>query len=100
LDYYVAQPLHIDLVVTGKLWDAHKYYWINQKRKISAGDKLFYITSSQDFYDPQYLAIKFARIVPQDTIRVFRNGKNVKDLFIYEMEEPATDLATIFKPVY
>jgi hypothetical protein len=46
------------------------------------------------------LAIKFARIVPQDTIRVFRNGKNVKDLFIYEMEEPATDLATIFKPVY
>ena len=89
LDYYIAQPLHIDLLVTGKLQDAHKYFWINQKRNITQDDKLYYITSSQDYYDPEALSIKFRTIIPNDTIRIIRNRKIVKDLFIYEMRDPS-----------
>jgi hypothetical protein len=99
LDYYVAFPLHIDLLVPAKLWDAHKYYWINQQRRLSATDKMFYITSSLDFHDPHELLIKFSTIIPRDTLRIFRNGRNVKNLFIYEMANPATELTSISNPL-
>ena len=85
MDFYIAHPLKIDLLVSGKLQQTHKYYWINKTRKIHAGDKFFYITSSQYYCDPEKLIGKFSRIVPRDTIQIKRNGNTVKNLFIFEM---------------
>lgn len=85
LDFYIAYPLKIDLLVSGTLGDIHKYYWINKTRTINQGDKIYYITTSQDFYDPEKLVWKFSNIIPKDTIEIIRNGKLVKNLFVYEM---------------
>jgi hypothetical protein len=87
IDFYMAYPFNIDLLVSGDIGEAHKYYWINQTRKINPGDKVYYITSSQQFNDPETLTEKFSKIIPKDTIRVIRNRKTVKNLFIYEMRD-------------
>lgn len=87
LDFYVASPLKIDLFVSGPLDRTHKYHWINKARKIGAGDRLFYITSSQYYNKPENLAAKAGRIVPKDTLRIVRNNKTVKNLFIFELME-------------
>lgn len=88
LDFYVAHPFCIDLLAYGTLGDIHKYYWINRTRQINPGDKIYYITSSQQFTDPDELIVKFSRIIPRDTIRIIRNRRTVKNLFIYEMTGP------------
>jgi len=85
IDFYMAHPLNIDLFVSGTLGETHKYFWINQARKIDTGDRIFYITSSQFFKDPAILAGKYDKFVPRDTIQIKRNGQTVKNLFIYEM---------------
>ena len=85
IDFYMAHPFNIDLFVSGTLGETHKYYWINKERKINAGDKIFYITTSQFFKDPAILAGKNDKFVPRDTIQIKRNGQTVKNLFIYEM---------------
>jgi len=63
-------------------------FWINKTRKISAGDKIYYMTSSQYFNEPEKLSSKFGQIVAKDTLRIRRNGKTVKNLFIYQMMDP------------
>ena len=88
IDFYIAHPLNIDLLVSGALGDAHKYYWINKSRKINSSDKVYYITSSQQFFDPDELTWKFGNIIPKDTIEIKRNYKIVKNLFIYELTKP------------
>ena len=85
IDFYIAHPLNIDLFVSGTLGETHKYFWINKTRKKNTGDKIFYITSSQFYKDPEGLAGKYNRLVPRDTIQIKRNGQTVKNLFIFEM---------------
>jgi Dolichyl-phosphate-mannose-protein mannosyltransferase len=87
LDFYVAYPLNIDLLVSGDLGDAHKYYWINRTRRINPGDRIFYITTSQSFVSPEKLPDKFREIIPRDTIAIKRHGRRVENIFIYEMVE-------------
>ena len=94
IDFYIAHPLKIDLLVYGSLAQTHKYFWINKTRKISAGDKIFYITSSQYFNDPEKPGSKFGRIEPRDTIQIKRNGKTVKNLFIYQLIDSRTIAAS------
>ena len=95
IDFYIAHPLKIDLLVYGSLEQTHKYFWINKTRRICAGDKLFYISSSQYFNDPEKLSSKFGRIVVRDTLQIERNGKTVKNLFIYQMMD-STAIAVNF----
>jgi hypothetical protein len=84
IDFYLAHPLNIDLLVEGTLGKTHKYYWINKVRKMNTSDKIFYITSSQLFKDPVIFAGTYHRFVARDTLQIKRNGKTVKNLFIYE----------------
>lgn len=85
LDFYIAHPLKIDLMVDGKVEAAHKYFWINKKRSIGKGDKIYYITTSQQFFPPAGLSSPYNKIVARDTLPIIRNGIVVKNLFIYEM---------------
>jgi len=88
IDFYMAHPQNIDLFVYGTLGETHKYYWINKSRTINTGDKIYYLTSSQFFKDPGMLSGKYLRFVPRDTLQIKRNGKTVKNLFIYEIIDP------------
>jgi hypothetical protein len=85
IDFYIAHPLKIDVMVSGPLGEAHKYFWINRERSIHPDDKVYYITTSQQFCNPDSLDLKFSKITPKDTLKIKRNGKTVKNLFIYEM---------------
>jgi len=86
LDFYVAHPLNIDLLVPSKLEAAHKYYWINKKRRIGPDDRVYFITSSQQYFSPDGFGPLFNEIIPKDTLRIFRSGVVVKNLFIFEMK--------------
>lgn len=95
LDFYVAHPLKIDLLVPTNLGASHKYYWINKTRHIQTGNKIFFLTSSQHFYSPEGFKSIFPVIIPKDTLRIERNGILVKNLFIYEMNGFKADSAQI-----
>ncbi len=90
IDFYIAHPLNIDLLVSGNLDDAHKYFWINKKRSVNPGDKIYYLTTSHQYTDPEKLIWKFtpriSGITPKDTIEIKRNGKTVYDIFIYQIK--------------
>lgn len=86
LDYYIAHPLNMELLVAGNLEQSHKYFWINKKRKINPEDFVYYITTSMQFYDPEKLIDGYGRIISRDTIEIQRNGRTVKNLFIFGMK--------------
>jgi hypothetical protein len=85
IDFYIAHPLKIDLIVPASLGAAHKYYWINKTRPVQADDRFFFITCSQQFFNPDGFNSLFTGIIPKDTLHILRNGNPVKNLFIYEM---------------
>jgi len=95
MDFYMTYPLKIDLLVSGTLEKTHKYHWINKTRQIKEGDRIFYITSSQYFNGPEKLPVKIDRIIPMDTLQIVRNGRPVKNLFIYELAN-STELRNSF----
>jgi 4-amino-4-deoxy-L-arabinose transferase-like glycosyltransferase len=86
LDFYIAHPLKIDVLVPRNLGAAHKYFWINNTRHIQQGNKIFFVTSSQHYFPPEGFKPIFSEIIPKDTLQIKRNGIPVKNLFIYEMK--------------
>ncbi len=97
IDFYIAHPLKIDLLVFGDLAAAHKYFWINKTRKISPDDRIYFITSSQHYFDPGKLSDYFSGIIPRDTIPIIRSGTRVENLFIYEMTGLKSDSIAKFR---
>jgi hypothetical protein len=93
LDFYVAHPLNIELLVPTNIGAEHKYFWINKTRHIQTGNKIFFITSSQHFFAPEGFKSIFTKVIPKDTLRIERNGVLVKNLFIYEMKGFRADYA-------
>ncbi len=85
LDYYIASPLKIKLIALGGIEKIHKYFWINQTRKLKNTDRIFYITDSRNYQGPEKFTNCFAEIIPEDTISIYRNNKIVKYILIYDM---------------
>jgi hypothetical protein len=92
LDYYIAHPLDMELLVSGTLDQSHKYFWINKTRSIDPGDIVYYITTSMQFYDPERLINGGGQIISMDTIAIKRNGTTVKNLFLFGMKGPFKNL--------
>ena len=88
LDYYVAQPLEVNLYALGKLERIHKYAWINQDRGgFKQGMSAYYITMSNDFNDPSDVyADKFEHIGLVKNIPIIRNNKVVKYALVYKLK--------------
>jgi hypothetical protein len=93
IDFYMAHPLKIDLIVLSDIEAAHKYKWINKTRHISVSDRVYFITSSQQFFPPVNFGSCFEEIIPKDTLHIHRCGVEVKNLFIYEMKGFKADSA-------
>jgi 4-amino-4-deoxy-L-arabinose transferase-like glycosyltransferase len=88
LDFYVAQPLHLNFLCIGQLTDIHKYAWLNRERKpILPGEDAYVIAPSNYFDDPAQLykddfeKIEFAGRLPQ-----YRNGVTVRWFFIFRLK--------------
>lgn len=88
LDYYVAHPLGLNLLVIGSLNQIHKYHWINQERGgFSLGMDAYYITTSHDFTDPKTLYRDyFESIQLAGNFPITRCGKTVMNVFVYRMK--------------
>lgn len=92
LDFYIAHPLNIELLVEGSLEQSHKYSWINKTRIINDTDIIFFITTSMQYYDPQKLLAGGGKIVSRDTIPIQRNGRTAKNLFVYCIKGPLKNM--------
>jgi hypothetical protein len=88
IDYYIAHPMNIDLLVPGQLEQSHKYFWINKRRNIDSTDSVFFLTTSLQYYDPINLIDDPARIISRDTIRIQRNGRIAKNVFVFGIKGP------------
>jgi hypothetical protein len=85
IDYYIAGPLNIQLIAFGKIERIHKYYWINKTRVLKQNDRIFYVTDSRNFHDPEAFASCFSKIVHTGTLPIERNNRIVKYIYIYDM---------------
>ena len=84
-DYYVANPLGVNMFGLRSIDKIHKYYWINEYRGgLQKGNDYWFLNESSDYYAPErYLDDKFEDIIPCDTISVERCGKPAKYVFVY-----------------
>lgn len=84
-DYYVANPLGVNMFGLRDTYYIHKYTWINEYRGgLKKGDDYWFLNESTDYYAPErYLENQFEEIVPCDTIVVDRCGKPAKYVFVY-----------------
>lgn len=84
-DYYVANPLNVNMYGLRDIDKIHKYAWINEYRGgLQQGADYWFLNESSDYYAPErYLDDRFEAIVPSDTIVVDRCGKPAKYVFVY-----------------
>ena len=84
-DYYVANPLGINMYGLRDIDKIHKYAWINEYRgELKKGNDYWFLNESSDYYAPErYLEDEFEEIIPCDTIVVDRCGKPAKYVFVY-----------------
>lgn len=87
-DFYAAYPLGMKSYGIGPLDRLHKYAWIN---KINGGFKKgmsgYYLTDSRYFQPPgEDIRNCFEKVEPADTIKIQRNGKTAKLVFVYRLK--------------
>ena len=85
LDYYVARPLGLKVMGLGWPEFLHKYLWINDKRGgFKLGENYWFLSDSRYMKDPKetyqwyFKEIELVGVIP-----IERNGKTVKNFFIY-----------------
>ena len=89
IDFYVAMPNNVKLLMYGKMWQIHEYYWINKMRgNLKVGDNALYIATSHKYKAPMdRLGPYFKDYKPLYRAPVFRRGKIVMFIFIFEMKD-------------
>ena len=88
LDYYVARPLHMELLCLGELTDIHQYAWINPTRKkLQRGDDAYCIIHSNYYYDVQanYSSHFDIKLAPQ-IIEQKRNGLSCRIFYVWRLK--------------
>ena len=85
LDYYVARPLGLKVMGLGWPEFLHKYLWINDKRGgFKLGENYCFLSDSRYMKDPKetyqwyFKEIELVGVIP-----IERNGKTVKNFFVY-----------------
>jgi len=88
IDFYVAHPQQMKMLVYGPLDQIHQYYWINQARgELMPGDNAWYITTSRYYRSPEgRIKGMFDTIEPIDTITVFRQNKAIELAYVYYLK--------------
>ncbi|MFZ4059029.1 MAG: ArnT family glycosyltransferase [Ferruginibacter sp.] len=88
IDYYVALPLHKDLIAIGDTSAIHQYVWINNERKkLKPGDDAYCIVPSNNFVDVNSQYGHYFEFIQLSTIiEQQRNGKPCRYFFIWRMK--------------
>jgi len=89
LDYYIAQPLHIQLMAVGKLTDIHHYAWLNKERPALLKGMDAYFIYPSNYYGPPRTQLKnyFNHVDDSVVIRQTRSGIPVRNFIIYRMHD-------------
>jgi len=89
LDYYVARPLNMRVMGLGWPEFLHKYLWINDERGgFHLGEDYWFLSDSRYMKDPKetyqwfFKEIELVGIIP-----IERNGKTVKNFFVYTCKD-------------
>jgi hypothetical protein len=86
LDYYVARPYGYRLLAVGSLNDIHKYAWMNRERiQLRLESDAYFITSSRNFTNPDYLLKYFRYIEEPEMVKIFKGEKHVENFFVYRL---------------
>lgn len=102
-DYYVASPLGLKSFGIGELRNIHKYAWTNlEQGGFYKGMDAYYLTDSREYHKPDSIFYSyFEKVIPADTIQIYRNGKVAKRIFVFRMKNlktiPKNVLSTIKK---
>lgn len=90
LDYYLARPGKITLVVLGRLQDIHHYAWLNTERPaLPRGADAYFIYPS-NYYDPPSQALRqyFRQVEDSLTFTQRRGGQTpVRHFVVYRMHD-------------
>lgn len=88
--YYVARPLGMEVLGYGTLEEIHKYRRINDKTiGYEKGANYWYLADSHYFINPFeiFAYTNFKHVEQVGVIPVTRNGKVVRNIFVYECKE-------------
>ena len=87
IDFYVAIPNKVKLLMYGQMKKIHEYYWVNQIRGgLHKGDNALYISTSHHFiapeerFNPYFTSYNLLYRAP-----IFRLGRIVEFVFIYKL---------------
>lgn len=90
IDYYVARPLEMKVLGYGPLDRIHKYQWVNEELEgFEIGANYWYLADSHYFINPEqaYAYVNFHDIKLVGVLPVERNGKVVRNIFVYECKK-------------
>jgi hypothetical protein len=85
--YYIARPLGMEVMGYGSLENIHKYLWINDKTAgYEKNANYWYLADSHYFIDPHkvFAYTNFKHVEQVGVIPIKRNGKVVRNIFVYE----------------
>ncbi len=87
-DYYAATPIGMKSYGIGRLDQIHKYAWINQiNGGFEKGMDAYYLTTSREYRSPYgNLDQYFEKILPPDTINIYRNHVVAKQVYLYRLK--------------
>lgn len=86
--FYAAYPLEMDVYGISDLHHLHKYAWVNEiQGGFQEGMTGYYITDSKYFRTPNKLIRdSFETVEAIDTIPIYRNGKLVKNAYVFRLK--------------
>jgi len=87
-DFYAAYPLGMEVYGISDLHHLHKYAWVNEiQGGFKEGMTGYYITDSKYFRPPNKLIRNsFETAEATDTIPIYRNGKLVKNAYVFRLK--------------
>jgi 4-amino-4-deoxy-L-arabinose transferase-like glycosyltransferase len=88
IDFYVAQPQNMKMLVLGSLDQIHQYYWINEIRgELKPGQDAWYIATERYYQNPnEHFKTSFETVEPIDTITIYRAEKAVELVYVYYLK--------------
>ena len=85
IDFYVAQPLHIQTIALGPVDNIHQYHWLNKQRGLVTDSTDIYIISPSNYLVEKENISALKNIVPNkiDTIIQYRNKLEARRFYVY-----------------
>ena len=86
LDYYLAMPLHMDLLALGPINDIHQYAYLNDTRKkLQTGDDAYVIIPSENIFNVYKYKSLFEKFSGPEIMEQKRNGKTNRLIYIFRL---------------